>query len=255
MLSVNCKINRAIELLKVLNGEFTAWKELNAIETTTKSNELRTVFVVGVKFISEPPALKWSLIVGEILFNLRCALDHLVYFLAISDSGVTPPENAHRLMFPVTTTEARFADAIKRRQLHGICDAHRDIIKSLQPFTNVRPEETPLFALHYLNILDKHRQLHMAIFSVVGTHLELKGLPPGKVKVTVNGEPLEKEDWVIRIESAVPCAGPEGPIALSIRLGLLEERFKERPLLELLNECVETVKDAARQLKPSAASS
>src|SRR5688572_16488924 len=100
--SVNCKANRAIELLKQLNAEVEQWKASEPYQVLSECNVERTKFVVGIRITSEPDGLRWSLLAGEILFNLRCALDHLVYAWAVADTGSDPPPDAGGLMFPIS---------------------------------------------------------------------------------------------------------------------------------------------------------
>ncbi|MEX2401245.1 MAG: hypothetical protein WD423_10765 [Rhodothermales bacterium] len=247
MIFVNAKINRAIELFRELNAEVERWKNSGPIEVLQECNKERTQFVTGVRFRKEPDALKWSIIAGDILFNLRCALDHLVFYLAIVDSGKNPPERARRLMFPVTNSDDQLEGAIGARRLFGCSEETIDYIRSVQPYVAFDDsQKSPLRTINYLNNVDKHRHLHMSVFSVVGTEAELTDLPEGTVKVSVNDQPLEKEDWVISIETDTPSAGPEGTIGFSIRFGLLEDRFKGRQLLEVLKEAIDYVVEIAK---------
>lgn len=251
MLSVNAKINRALEILKQINDEYAAWKTSNPIQTVTECNVERTQFILGVRFATEPQGLRWSLLAGELLFDLRCALDHLVYFVATNDSGQDPPPDAEKLMFPIATSEQRFQSAVSRGQLNGLKDLHKDIIKSHQPYVKSSPpEDSALFALHYLNSIDKHRHLHISVFSVVRAEADLKGLPPGVTNVSINEEPLQKADWVISFETSEPCRGPEGELKFSLRLGVFEERYRKHQLLDILKKCVDAVIDVARPFQP-----
>jgi hypothetical protein len=48
------------------------------------------------------PALeRWSLVAADCVHNLRCALDHLVYAIAVYESGQDPPPNHRGLQFPI----------------------------------------------------------------------------------------------------------------------------------------------------------
>lgn len=252
MLSVNSKINRALELLRQINDEYAAWKTSSPLRTVTECNVERTQFVLGVRFASEPQGLRWSLLAGEVLFNLRCALDHLVYFLATTDSRQDPPADADKLMFPIATSVQRYQSTLGRGQLNGISDVHKDFVRSNQPYIkSFPPESSPLFALHYLNNIDKHRHLHISVFSVVKAEADLNGLPPGVTKVSINEEPLQREDWIISFQTSRPCQGPEGELKFSLRLGVFEERYRKRQLLEVLKECIDEVIEVARPFQPN----
>ena len=242
MLSVNAKINRALQLFSEVNAGYADWQRSNPIQQITECNEERTSFIVFARFIVQPETAKWALICGEVLFDLRCALDHIIYFQALSDSGLDPPASAEKLMFPITTSQERFDFAINRGQLTGLKTESINLVRSFQPFVRARiPEEDSLFALQALNNIDKHRYLHFAVFSVANTTAELSGLPQGVVKVSINAEPLKNEDWVISFETDGPCPGPEGEIRYSLRLGILEERYRKQAILSLMKSCIDSV--------------
>ncbi len=69
-----------------------------------------------------------SIILGEIIYNLRAALDYLVYELAFLDSG----QEQDRTQFPIESTKEGFKDR-RHTFLKGVNDAHVAEIKRLQP--------------------------------------------------------------------------------------------------------------------------
>jgi len=94
-----------------------------------------------------------SILVGEAVYNLRAALDYLVFELAILDSGHV----ATRSQFPILRTQKdwnRYAASL----LSGVNGDHRAAIKDLQPFNGV--EWTA--QLRDLSNPDKHQRLVMA---------------------------------------------------------------------------------------------
>lgn len=104
---------------------------------------------------------KFGILVGEIIYNLRAALDYLVYELAILDSR----QIQDRTQFPIEDTLKDWklrADGIKRGKipdwgcyLRGVSSSHKVAIKLLQP----------CFSCEWTGILksisnpDKHRTL------------------------------------------------------------------------------------------------
>lgn len=65
----------------------------------------------------------YSILTGEAIYNLRSALDYLVYELAIADSGVVP----RGTQFPIADS----ADGFRRRRsnyLKGLSEEHKDAI-------------------------------------------------------------------------------------------------------------------------------
>lgn len=237
MESVNCKANRALELIQLLSNDYKDWQRSSAPRITTECNELRTKFIIGVEFAANSNRqLRWSLMTGDILFNLRCALDHLIYFLAARDSAIDPPKNARKLMFPVSNTPDAFESAIGRGQITGLNADDENIIREFQPFVTHpgAPESSPLYLLSELNNIDKHRHIHVATFTASNITADLKGLPQGDAKITINENPLGNKDWLFAVETNAPCAGPAGAINVKLRLGLDEPFIKKEELLVVL---------------------
>ena len=56
--------------------------------------------------IPTPPEM--AVLIGEWLYNLRCALDYSVYAAAVCVSGQDPPPGAGQLQFPIYESEAAF---------------------------------------------------------------------------------------------------------------------------------------------------
>ncbi|MCH8188130.1 MAG: hypothetical protein IIB66_05415, partial [Proteobacteria bacterium] len=109
-------------------------------------------------FPIEPVPHIIKILVGEITYNLRAALDYLVYELARLDSG----EVKNGTQFPIEDTE----DGFKRKRnafLKGVSDKHVAIIESLQPYSGC--DWTRI--LRDLSNPDKHRQLTISKSSVV----------------------------------------------------------------------------------------
>jgi hypothetical protein len=82
------------------------------------------------------------------------------------------PEIEAALMFPIVGNEKRrgvpadgaqiFAHALQRKQLHGVPDEARNFIESEQPYHWEQRDDYryhPLWVLHDLNRIDKHRRL------------------------------------------------------------------------------------------------
>ncbi len=113
----------------------------------------------------------WPVVIGEILHDARSALDHAVYELSVlANNGVPIPGTE----FPIfddekryktlskNGTPARTSGIYKRR---GVNDAAKAVIDELQPFEFRRQhpgDEFPMLLLiHLVNIVDKHRTLHL----------------------------------------------------------------------------------------------
>jgi hypothetical protein len=97
---------------------------------------------------SLPPS--FGIRVGEAIYNLRAALDYLVYELAILDSGIVQ----HGTQFPIEDSKSGWQR--KRPQyLVGISAKHQGAIELLQPYKGCNWTKT----LRGLSNPDKHKTL------------------------------------------------------------------------------------------------
>lgn len=121
---------------------------------------------VDLLFGELPAAL--SIKFGEILYQLRAALDACVYQAAILETGKNPPPNENALEFPICPSAEKFAKA--RWKLRPLTNQYRlDFIEMVQPYNAPAvPDEIRVFNLHRaLGILndwariDRHRRLHI----------------------------------------------------------------------------------------------
>lgn len=110
------------------------------------------------------PAIEpeWQLIIGDCLFNLRSALDHLAWQLVLLD-GKQPVE---KTQFPVRESPFnKNGVRLPRPNLTPEVDSLKilDALEAVQPY--VAPhiagdaKTSPLWMLHRLNNIDKHRLL------------------------------------------------------------------------------------------------
>ena len=108
---------------------------------------------------------KWRTIIGDCLHNLRSALDHLAYQLVKLD-GKDPNKHTY---FPIRDTPLNEKGIAKATQLRPAV-ARPDIlaaVEAVQPY-KMFPEPggflySPLWILHRLDIIDKHRLLLAAV--------------------------------------------------------------------------------------------
>jgi hypothetical protein len=129
------------------------------------------------------PSEQLSLHYGELLYQLRAALDSLVYEVAILDSGSNPPPDEDRLEFIFRGTEDDFNKAAWK--LKPLSDQHRAMIKSVQPYDVEQRGEAEAIvagALNELNDLarkDRHRGLRIIASWVSNKNPSIESLPQG----------------------------------------------------------------------------
>ncbi len=195
--------------------------------------------------MSAPP-LEWSGIVGDVVHNLRAALDYLIWEL-------TPPaDRAGRerdIAFPVSFDAKAFEDK-ERKRITPIDPAAQEVIRCLQPFREdglrVHRWEHPLARLHLLDRWDKHRSLNLTTITVRG-ELTAPGsqirTPPGPRRLYRGPY---KRGTVLAVLPPPPGQLPTGQIAATHQLildlegssGSLGARLSrdDREVLESLRE-------------------
>ena len=116
-------------------------------------------------FSGETPStpIEWSIRLGEILYNLRSALDHLVWQLVLANGQTPGRHNA----FPIVKTEEAWKKQAKGQwALSGASQGAVDMIRCLQPYTGgigLLFNVGGFWKLHSLCNIDKHRHLILAI--------------------------------------------------------------------------------------------
>jgi hypothetical protein len=142
------RVRRAGEHLEAFQADSAAYIEANRAASLIKVEGM----TVSAIWPPEPPPM-FGVRVGEVVYNLRAALDYLVYRLAQLDSG----EVVESTQFPIEDT----AEGFKRRRtrfLRGVNPTHIAAIEELQPYNGADWARL----LRDLSNIDKHRALHVA---------------------------------------------------------------------------------------------
>jgi hypothetical protein len=111
----------------------------------------------------------WTLIASEILFNIRCSLDYLVYELHVRHFRGTPPADvAKNSIFPVSFSQSKFPP----RRIDKLAKKDQRAIRHLQPYVARKDgwefTRMALGQLHALQNIDKHRRLHIVAAAQAG---------------------------------------------------------------------------------------
>jgi len=152
------KASRALEHLEALGAELQLFYDAKPY-TITRFDDTRSgkhVVRVQMKDLSDRTAT----LAGDAVHNLRCALDHSVFSLAVYATGAIP---GARLQWPVLETPN---DKTLKQQTSGIPAEAVAIIESLQPYhvgPNAAFKKSPLWQLHKLDIIDKHRRVAIGL--------------------------------------------------------------------------------------------
>ncbi|WP_241473845.1 hypothetical protein [Mycolicibacterium neoaurum] len=113
--------------------------------------------------VKNPPPQNWGLIVGDILTNLRAALDHALFGHAAARQTLTAAQE-RALQYPLITNSADWPAAQAKLALLTDPAVLQEIEKS-QPFKAQNPDWHSLALLNGLVNRDKHRQVRVVSYS------------------------------------------------------------------------------------------
>jgi hypothetical protein len=132
-----------------------------------------------------PPEM--AVLIGEWLYNLRCALDYAIYDTAICDSGKNPPPGAGQLQMPIYFDKSQYRD--NEYRLKPLDDFHRTaLIEFMQPYRHDDPDTSALGWLHKLARIDRHRSLHVMTAYAAEMSPEIRGVPDSCTIDMTSGE-------------------------------------------------------------------
>lgn len=164
------KVERANENIQNLDRELVKFIDSEPYEfvldghVKTRYKKFAKWRVVSVKDVP----LRFSVLTGEIIHHLRSSLDLLVFQL-IRESTGADPQKLTDIEFPVLTEDPSLKgikeyEAKLGRKIKGVSATAEARIKTLQPYHCSNLLDSPLYVIHKLNVIDKHRLL-LAIVS------------------------------------------------------------------------------------------
>jgi hypothetical protein len=164
------RLDRAQKHFAELCGHVATFRQeyLDACRIYVEPNPPYEIHPFPPQTIDHPPIV--SVLLGEIVYNLRSALDYLAFELARHDSG----QIQENTQFPIDDTPEKFARSITTR-LRGVSSAHVLLIEKLQPYTGCNWTEV----LRDISNPDKHRQLTARGSSFSVTVLKEGAMLPG----------------------------------------------------------------------------
>lgn len=197
--------------------------------------------------VHRPPPLRLSVLLGDLLHNLRSSLDHIAWQLVLANGG-TPGRGTS---FPILLTKKATLKIAGR-----ISKQAAAVVEDLQPYNNKSgvPEIDPLHILGTLNNIDKHREINIAVLNVTdmleahlmtedgtGIYMTFQLLDNvGKDKPIVDGA----------VVGRTPCPAADGQkwvIGVESRLGLQEtnklSQLGSPTLFNVAEEILEYVRD------------
>lgn len=159
------KIDRADEHLDALYSELEAFFEpYSNRELAYHARDGAWDVILVRPLLDEIPPLRLSIICGDVVHNLRSALDHLVWQLVLAEGN----KPGKWTSFPIYSDPKDFNLNVRFRKkkrgsgpLEGINPNGQAwaAIEGAQPYYAVNPRANPLSMLNELDVTDKHRSL------------------------------------------------------------------------------------------------
>jgi hypothetical protein len=154
------KLARSEHHLQSLTTEMRAFLKAEPYGFLTRLDYENSRYLFYVERVEEPP-LQWSAMIGDFIHNLRSALDHLTWQLALKHYGGTiPPKVWPEISYPIADDLDGFK---KRSALRHLNPKHITFMERFQ--TKDRNPYNPLTLLNDLWNTDKHRTIHSTLIT------------------------------------------------------------------------------------------
>lgn len=144
--SARAKVARAKKLAGHLRAEVEAYDGARLCAIQADPNTIHWQLQVR-----ENPHDSYATAFGDIVHNLRAALDHVAVAAVASAGG-----NTKGVYFPIADKADTLDDAIKDKKFSRATPEAQALLRSLRPY---RGGDRALRALHDLDVVDKHKDL------------------------------------------------------------------------------------------------
>jgi hypothetical protein len=209
MAGLHAKLDRARELIPILQGEIDDYYASNPVVLRLQHREDPKRMEAVAESVRQPP-LRLGVLMGDFTHNLRSTLDQLVWQLALTRTA-TPHD---KLQFPILDeepTEAGWRSTVGDKLQKVPPDAVQRIW-DLQPFHSEHPEISALRILRELHNEDKHRVILQPVSvpkdpGESNVHLDSKDVEVTTCEVMV-GAPLEPGATVVRVPYTIVGDAP-----------------------------------------------
>jgi hypothetical protein len=240
------KLLRANEHRLLLQGELEEFFSSESLGYRVSFDEHGQSFLVHAQLANDG-SYRWATMVGDIVHNLRSALDHLVAQLVLLNDG----SPSHQHQFPICETAQNFEVEIERkRRLEGVSAEHQEFIRRVQPFSWAEEHEWPaniqgLAQLRALSNLDKHQLLLPVRLLPKEFRFAIDFEDAEYVEAWTTEEPIEHEGLVMtaRVRPTGPAPRWEPDLSLGgfLALDVPGLPAHNKPVIELFEMVIRAV--------------
>jgi hypothetical protein len=236
------KFSRAMKLMRELESELHLWAISAGLRYESSVGPSGNSVVVILRTKRNPPTELWSLLMGDMLHNLRSSLDALVWELAHVDGAA--PTKPTQVQFPCCSTAAEW-DKQVNGPLASLPARAVQRIREVQPI-GTSDGTIPLpWLLHRLDIQDKHQSMitsrvqvnHVVIDGMSFTYADPNANPHVEVGGPAEQAAVEDGAVCLQIMGGAPIKDVQGSpkrIGLAWYLEFNGQSFEMLPLLNNL---------------------
>jgi hypothetical protein len=210
LLGARLKMARAREHLESLHVAVEGFIRTDPYGVVAEDESDGSQRVYRIDRFAQAP-LNLALIVGDVIHNARCVLDHFAQVAAEHGARakglVLTDDEIRQIQFPLARTPEEFGEEIDRGWLLHVEPDVVAYIKSLQPFERGQPLYAwmhPLGVVRNLSNIDKHRHLHVLGMAVTVSDLEAFVSIPGMRMIPGLPKELELGTEVLRVNLPDP---------------------------------------------------
>ncbi len=246
---VRVKIERAKEHVRDLEARIQAFFKSNPYRVIREDDPETGDSVFRVQTSVDVP-IEWAAMVGDVIQNLRSSLDHLVWQLVLANGG-TPDRHTG---FPIGEDANKYKAQLTGK-VQGMSQTALDQIDALKPYAG---GNDPLWRLHDLNNVDKHRLL----LAVGSAHRNIvidfgKAFPDMRISAPLALRPADRlfplKDGaeVYRILAAARGSEIDEDPKFTFEIAFGESQIADgEPLIPTLHQLVNLVDAILRQFEP-----
>lgn len=193
---VRLKLSRAMEHLLKLDDDIDDYRGRQPFKVIREVDPGDTRLRFGF-FLTELPPAHLSVVIGDVVSNLRSSLDHLAWQLVIASRG-TPRTEPPMTQFPLYRSRTTGTGKLRRIEIAGgVAPKALSVVESVQPYHRVQDSEKhPLALLAELSNIDKHRTLHTTSMGNKDIEVTLVRDNGQRIKGTVAKGPVRHRDVV-----------------------------------------------------------
>jgi len=164
--SCRVKINRASEHIQYLDSAVRAFLDSSYGVTRDRNPDTGDIEYRVRNSANRETITRFAVIAGEVIHHLRSSLDHLAWQLVKANGHPHPDIFKPRVEFPVFVDREKYMSH-GAGKIKAAGEEAAKAVERLQPYNRGDEFKTdPLWIIHYLDIVDKHKLLPIIVNAI-----------------------------------------------------------------------------------------